>query len=80
VDLYREIATNFALDVPTFDACWENNDYKNWIENDLDFAFKLGVRGTPTFFINGLALVGAQPAEVFIEVIDAELEKLNNSK
>jgi protein-disulfide isomerase len=50
------------------------------IENDLDFALTTGVRGTPTFFINGLVLVGAQPAEVFAEVIDAELETLINSK
>lgn len=79
-ELYREIATNLELDMPTFDTCLENNDYKDWVQNELDFAFKLGVRGTPTFFINGLALVGAQPAEIFIEVIDAELEKLNNPK
>jgi predicted DsbA family dithiol-disulfide isomerase len=50
------------------------------IETDLDFALTSGVRETPTFFINGLALVGAQPAEVFVEVIDAELEKRNNSR
>jgi protein-disulfide isomerase len=31
------------------------------------------VRSTPTFFINGIALVGAQPFEVFQQVIDKEL-------
>ena len=34
---------------------------------------ELGVRSTPTFFINGLAVVGAQPFEVFERVIDMEL-------
>jgi predicted DsbA family dithiol-disulfide isomerase len=31
------------------------------------------VSSTPTFFINGLALVGAQPYEVFEKVIKMEL-------
>ena len=78
--LYAEIAASLELDIPAFNTCLENNDYMDLIETDLDFALTTGVRGTPTFFINGLALVGAQPVEVFVEVIDAELEKLNNSK
>ena len=32
-----------------------------------------GVSGTPSFFINGRLLVGAQPYEVFVQIIDAEL-------
>ncbi len=76
-DLYREIATGLELDLPTFNACLENDDYMDWVESDLDFALKTGVR-PPTFFINGLALVGAQPIEVFAEVIDAELKTFNN--
>ena len=79
-ELYTEIATSLELDLPAFKTCLENDDYMDLIETDLDFALTTGVRGTPTFFINGLALVGAQPIEVFTEVIDAELERLNNSK
>ena len=78
--LYTEIAARLELDLPAFHACLENNDYMDLIQTDLNFALTTGVRGTPTFFINGLALVGAQPAEVFAEVIDAELEKLDNPK
>jgi protein-disulfide isomerase len=78
--LYTEIAARLEFDLPAFHACLENNDYMDLIQTDLNFALTTGVRGTPTFFINGLALVGAQPTEVFTEVIDAELEKLNNSK
>jgi protein-disulfide isomerase len=33
----------------------------------------MGVRSTPTFFVNGLAIVGAQPLDVFKQVIDKEL-------
>lgn len=36
---------------------------------------RAGVSGTPTFYINGQQLVGAQPIETFVAVIDAELAK-----
>ena len=77
-ELYTEIATSLELDLPAFKTCLENDDYMDLIETDLDFALTTGVRGTPTFFINGLALVGAQPTEVFTEVIDAELKAINS--
>ena len=43
------------------------------IQKDSDFAINMGVNSTPTFFINGLAVIGAQPIEVFKQVIDKEL-------
>ena len=76
--LYTEIAASLELDLPAFNTCLENNDYMDLIEADLDFALTTGVRATPTFFINGLALVGAQPIEVFTEIIDAELKALSS--
>ena len=51
---------------------------KRWaqkIDYDLSVADRLGVRGTPHSFVNGVVLSGAQPYERFKEVIDAELEK-----
>jgi protein-disulfide isomerase len=39
----------------------------------MEFAFNIGVQSTPTFFINGLAFVGAQPLVNFQQVIDQEL-------
>jgi protein-disulfide isomerase len=47
--------------------------YKDLVQQDSDFALNLGVQSTPTFFINGLAIVGAQPLEAFKQVIDKEL-------
>jgi predicted DsbA family dithiol-disulfide isomerase len=40
------------------------------VEADVDEAVELGVTGTPTFFINGRVIVGAQPTEVFVEAIE----------
>ena len=45
------------------------------IANDQKELAKLGVRGTPAFFVNGRYLVGAQPVEVFSSLVDEELRK-----
>jgi protein-disulfide isomerase len=51
----------------------DGGKFKEAIQADSDFAINLGIRSTPTFFINGLAIVGAQPLDVFKQVIDKEL-------
>jgi len=45
------------------------------VEADLALAERLGVAGTPTSFVNGIELAGAQPVEKFVAVVDAELAK-----
>jgi protein-disulfide isomerase len=37
----------------------------------------LGLTGTPSFFINGRELSGAQPLEAFSAIIDEELARAN---
>jgi protein-disulfide isomerase len=39
----------------------------------MDFSLGLGVQSTPTFFVNGLAIIGAQPLSNFKQLIDKEL-------
>ena len=56
-----------------FEACIAERRYQQAIQADLDFALDLGATSTPTFFINGLAIVGAQPLNVFQQIIDKEL-------
>ena len=71
--LYASLAADLGLDAAAFDACMTEHKYKSQIEADMQFAIDLGVQSTPTFFINGLALVGAQPLSAFQQVIDDEL-------
>jgi protein-disulfide isomerase len=72
-DFYVQIAQNLGLDMTAFQDCLANDKYSAEIQKDSDFALNLGVNSTPTFFINGLAVVGAQPLDVFKQVIDKEL-------
>jgi protein-disulfide isomerase len=71
--VYTQYAQDLGLDTTAFEACLTQNKYQDAVQSDLDFAVNLGVRSTPTFFINGLAIVGAQPLDVFKQVIDKEL-------
>ena len=41
----------------------------------MDAGRKVGMNGTPGFYVNGVVLSGAQPLDAFVEVIDAELAR-----
>lgn len=71
--VYEQYARELSLDIPTFVDCITEHKYQEAIQADSDFAVNLGVRSTPTFFVNGLAIVGAQPLEIFKQLIDKEL-------
>jgi protein-disulfide isomerase len=72
-DAYTQYATRLGLDVEALLACLDSGKYRDEVEADARYAAGLGVSGTPTFFINGLPLVGAQPLSEFQAVIESEL-------
>ena len=72
--LFSGYAGNLGLNSVTFDQCLTNGKYKTAVDEDLALAVKVGASGTPTFFINGEALVGAQPFSAFKAAIDKELK------
>lgn len=73
MDAYLQYATDIGLDVDAFTECVDSGRHAEEVQNDFEYAARLGVRSTPTFFINGIAIVGAQPFEVFQQVIDKEI-------
>jgi len=58
-----------------FKTCMDNQKYFPQIEKDIEQGKKLSVKSTPTFFVNGMLVMGAQPIEVFSEIIDSELNQ-----
>jgi len=69
------LAESLGLDMRAFRAALDARSHQRAVAHDLAAAVALGVRGTPTFFINGQAVVGAQDAETFRAVIDATLRE-----
>jgi len=64
-----------GLDVGRFAACVREGAHKATVQRDIDEGKRLGVTGTPAFFINGRPLSGAQPLDAFVRVIDDELAR-----
>jgi len=70
---YEVYANRLKLDADALAACIASGEERPEVEADAHDGAALGVSGTPTFFINGIPLVGAQPLAQFRSVIDGEL-------
>ena len=74
--LYESIAASLGMDVTQWQDCVNANKYNDEIVADYTYGAQLGITGTPTFFVNGLPMIGAQPFSAFKQVIDQELAAL----
>jgi protein-disulfide isomerase len=70
-------ARDLGLKQDSFDKCLSTGKYKAAIQKDMNEAASLGLTGTPTFFINGRELSGAQSVEAISQIIDEELSRAN---
>lgn len=66
-------ARELGLDLIRFRADLDTGVHRKAIEADTEDAVRLGVNGTPAFFVNGRALDGMHPLRAFAEVVDEEL-------
>ena len=72
-DKLVELAGQIELDTEAFAECLSSGKYNQQIARESQTVQSLGVRGTPGFLVNGLFLSGAQPFEVFEQVIEEQL-------
>jgi protein-disulfide isomerase len=72
-DNLKAFAGELDLDTEAFNTCMESGEYAEVVLGETARAQTIGVRGTPSFLINGEPLVGAQPYDTFERVIEAEL-------
>ena len=71
----EKYAQELGLDMAKFKAALDSGKFKAQIKADSEEGTKLGASGTPTMFINGWKIVGAQPVDAFKKLIDQELAK-----
>lgn len=74
-DKLTTIAGQLGMNTSQFSTCLDSKKYDKNVQSDLTDGQQAGVNGTPTTFINGLAVVGAQPYSAFKTIIDQELAK-----
>ena len=76
-DVLRSVAQEVGLDDEAMQKDVENEKYKVDVEEQVRWAYQIGVTGVPTYVINDrYAIVGAQPYEVFKNA----LEQIMNRK
>ena len=62
-------------DSEKFQSCLANGETAGIVQKDIEDGQKLGIEGTPFFYVNGNLIRGAQPFETFKEAIEKELKK-----
>ena len=75
LDLFVSYAGDLGLDPTAFRQCIESGQSSPQVLADQREGQQAGLRGTPSFLINGQLLAGAHPFEMFEQVIEEELEK-----
>ena len=71
----KEGAGSLKLDRAAFEQCVDSGKHEAVVRAAFQSGEKLGVNSTPTIYINGRPLIGAQPYETFKQVIDEELQR-----
>ncbi len=76
---FARYAGEVGIDAEKFAQCMSEERHKDQVERDLQEGRRVGVSGTPSFFVNGRMLGGAQPVEEFVRLIEDELGRADSS-
>ncbi|MBT7609086.1 MAG: DsbA family protein [Bacteriovoracaceae bacterium] len=70
-----DAAVKLGLKKAEFEKCQNSGKFTAKVEAEMEEGKKIGVKSTPTFFVNGKIINGAHPLETFSTIIDEELTK-----
>lgn len=70
-----DTAMKIGLKKDAFQTCLSSGKFSAKVDQEMEEGKNVGVKSTPTFFVNGKIINGAHPVETFSELIDAELAK-----
>ena len=71
IDLLVEIAESVGLDGAAARDVLENRTFQAAVDADWEKSRQYGVTGVPTYVADGKGVVGAQPYEVLVQLMDA---------
>ena len=74
-DFYVEQAKKLGLNMDKFNADMASPEIEQQVKDEAAIAEKHDIRGTPGFFVNGVAVKGAYPVPHFQKIIDRLLGK-----
>lgn len=70
----KQYAKDLGLNEQSFNSCVDSKKYSSAVTVDANIGNSVGIRGTPSFIINGTLVDGAYPYSVFQAVIEAKLK------
>jgi protein-disulfide isomerase len=71
----KKYASEVGLDAAKFNECLDSSKYEARVQEALGAGMRVGISSTPTVYVNGRMINGAQPIEVFEAAIDDELAR-----
>lgn len=66
----KRYAQEIGLDSAAFNSCLDSGRYADEVEEDRQAGIEAGVRGTPTFYFNGVLVEGAIPRDIFLSLVN----------
>jgi protein-disulfide isomerase len=72
-DAFAGWAKECGVDPGAVEAGVVAKKFSDVVDQGIALANKLGASGTPTFFVNGVTVTGAQPYEKFVSVVDNQI-------
>jgi protein-disulfide isomerase len=71
----KQYAADLGLNATAFNTCLDTSKHNDRVQQHMGIGNGLGVNSTPATFVNGRLVTGAQPYEVFVAIIDEELQR-----
>lgn len=76
IDDLRTKANLAKINVARFDECLTSRRYDLAIDQDIEYAKRIGVQGTPTFFLNGVKVEGSMSEDQFQSLLKSAFDQL----
>ena len=78
IDRLKQYAADLRLNTTGFNQCLDSGKHAAKVQAGFEEATALGLSSTPSIYINGRLVLGAQPYEAFAAVIEEELARSRN--
>ncbi|MBI4170995.1 MAG: DsbA family protein, partial [Candidatus Aenigmarchaeota archaeon] len=69
ISIFKKYAADLGLDTSRFNKCLDNGEKASVVKANLEEGQRRGISGTPGFFVNGRYISGAQPYNVFAQLM-----------
>jgi len=69
IDSFLQFASALQLDTTAFAVCFQTRAFADLVAQDFEDARVLGVKATPTFFVNGVKIEGTLPLSTWEQLI-----------